>query len=79
MFTRPAARRQGVAMTMLRHLEAEAKKAGYSLLRLETGIHQHASIGLYERAGFRRREPFGDYLKLPRVSIETSLFFEKSI
>ncbi len=79
MFTRPAARRQGVALGLLWHLEAEAKQAGYSVLRLETGIYQNASIGLYERAGFRRCAAFGDYLQLPPHSIETSVFYEKSI
>jgi hypothetical protein len=31
------------------------------LLRLETGIHQHEAINLYERAGFTSIPPFGEY------------------
>ena len=34
-------------------------------MRLETGIHQRAAIELYERAGFRRIPPFGDYQEDP--------------
>lgn len=79
MFTRPEARRQGVAMAVLRHLETEARSAGYSVLRLETGIHQLESLALYERAGFERCEPFGEYRSLSPGAIETSVFFEKRV
>jgi putative acetyltransferase len=79
MFTRPTARRQGVATAMLRHLEGEAKGAGYSLLRLETGMYQDEAIGFYVRAGFERCEAFGGYLALSAQAIETSVFYEKTI
>ena len=79
MFTRPTVRRQGVASALLRRLEQEAKDAGYSLLRLETGVYQSEAIGFYERAGFERCEAFGDYTRMPPRSIETSVFYEKSI
>jgi putative acetyltransferase len=79
MFTRPQARRKGVAMAVLRHLETEARSAGYAVLRLETGMYQLESLALYERAGFERCEPFGDYRSLPPAAIETSVFFEKPI
>ena len=79
MFTRPTVQRQGVATALLRHLEAEARAAGYSVLRLETGIHQTAALAFYERAGFERCEAFGDYALMPPRSIETSVFYEKSI
>ena len=38
---------------------------GIGLLRLETGIHQRAAIGLYEHTGFRRIPPFGEYVEDP--------------
>jgi putative acetyltransferase len=79
MFTQPTARRQGVARAMLRQLEGEAKRAGYSTLRLETGRYQAEAIEFYERAGFEERDAFGDYLGLSAQAIETSVFFEKSI
>ena len=79
MFTRSTVRRQGVASALLRHLEGEAKEAGYSVLRLETGVYQREAIGFYERAGFERCEAFGDYAEMAPESIETSVFYEKSI
>ena len=77
MYTRPAARGRGVAKALLRRIEAEAHGAGTSVLRLETGTNQQAAIGLYERMGFRPRDPFGPYAAMPARNIETSLFFEK--
>ena len=47
---------------------------GLQALMLETGIHQAPAIRLYERAGFVRREPFGDYQADP-----LSLFMEKRL
>ena len=79
MFTRPTVRRQGVAKALLRQLEDEAKRAGYSVLRLETGIHQSEALEFYERAGFERCDAFGDYAGMSPEAIETSVFYEKSI
>ena len=79
MFTQPTARRQGVAAAVLRHLEEEAKGAGYSVLRLETGVYQAEAIGFYVRAGFEECDAFGDYLSMSPREIETSVFYEKSI
>jgi putative acetyltransferase len=55
MYVRDAARRQGVAGALLTRLQDEARHAGLSWLRLETGEHQIAAMQLYARAGFRRR------------------------
>ena len=79
MYTRPTARRKGVAAALLQRLEGEARGAGHSVLRLETGMYQAEAIGFYERAGFERCEAFGDYLELSPQAIETSVFYEKSI
>jgi putative acetyltransferase len=79
MYTQPTARRQGVATAVLRHLEAEAKRAGYSVLRLETGMYQAEAIEFYLRAGFERCDPFGEYISMSPQAIETSVFYEKSI
>jgi putative acetyltransferase len=79
MYTRPQARGRGVAKALLRQIEDAARAAGAPVLRLETGIHQQEAIGLYERAGFRRRDPFGPYAAMPADSIETSLFYEKGL
>jgi putative acetyltransferase len=79
MFTQPSVRRQGVATALLRHLEAEAKKAGYSVLRLETGVYQAEAIEFYVRAGFERCDAFGDYVSMSPDAIATSVFYEKTI
>jgi GNAT superfamily N-acetyltransferase len=79
MYARVPARGRGIGKALLARLEAEAREAGKSLLRLETGIHQTAAIGLYERWGFRRRGPFGHYAELPPDAIATSLFYEKPL
>lgn len=74
MYMRPAFRGRGLARAMLEHLASYSQSHGVSLLRLETGIHQREAIGLYERAGFMRIPPFGEYHEDP-----LSLFFEKRI
>ena len=79
MYTRPAVRGRGVARAVLRRLEEEARSAGKTMLRLETGQHQTEAVGLYRRAGFVSCGPFGHYAQMPARDIETSLFFEKPL
>lgn len=74
MYIRPQFRGLGLAKAMLDHLANYARDRGVTLLRLETGIHQHEAIGLYERAGFETIPPFGEYKPDP-----LSRFFEKRI
>ncbi|MGH8610563.1 MAG: GNAT family N-acetyltransferase [Gammaproteobacteria bacterium] len=74
MYVRPQFRGLGLAKLMLNHLADYARDQGVALLRLETGIHQHAAIGLYERVGFRRTPAFGEYKEDP-----LSRFYEKHI
>ncbi len=74
MYVRPQFRGLGFAKLMLDHLADYARSRGVRLLRLETGIHQHAAIGLYERAGFQSIPPFGEYRDDP-----VSKFYEKRI
>jgi len=74
MYVRPQYRGQGFAKQMLNHLADYACAQRVTLLRLETGIHQHEAIGLYERMGFHPIGPFGDYKEDPN-----SLFYEKSL
>ncbi|MFT3883412.1 MAG: GNAT family N-acetyltransferase [Gemmatales bacterium] len=61
MFIRPAYQRQGLGQAMLQHLADYARPHQVPLLRLETGIYQLAAIKLYERFGFKRCGPFGEY------------------
>lgn len=56
-------RRGGIATSILVHLLAEARRAGYRRVSLETGSMAFfaPAHALYERHGFVRCEPFGDY------------------
>jgi putative acetyltransferase len=55
---------KGVGRAMLDHIIAEARRAGLRSLWLETGTPDPfwPARRLYERAGFRYCEPFGDYV-----------------
>jgi putative acetyltransferase len=79
MFTGEAARGRGIAKALLARFEAVAREAGMTLLRLETGIHQHDAIAFYERMGFELCDAFGDYAAMTPSRIETSLFYEKRL
>jgi GNAT superfamily N-acetyltransferase len=74
MFVRPSFRGLGLAKLMLEHLEDHAREHHIPLMRLETGIHQTAAIGLYKRTGYISRPPFGEYGDDP-----LSRFFEKKL
>ena len=65
MYVRPQFRGLGLGTLLLEHLAAYARDHGVGILRLETGVHQHAAIALYERTGFQRIPPFGDYREDP--------------
>jgi putative acetyltransferase len=65
MFVHPDARRLGVARKVLATLEETAKKLGYTTLRLETGTRQPEAIALYEKHGYHRIPPFGEYVMDP--------------
>ena len=74
MYVNPAQRGRGTAQAIITFLEQQAAHRGYTIFRLETGIHQAEALGLYERAGYARREPYGDYPNDP-----LSVFMEKKI
>jgi putative acetyltransferase len=76
-YTRPAARRRGVAKALLRRIESEARGADKSVLRLETGTYQREAVGLDKRMGFRPRGPFGPYAAMPPGDIETEPLFRE--
>jgi ribosomal protein S18 acetylase RimI-like enzyme len=74
MYVRPEFRGSGLGKRILDHLAEHARARGITLLRLETGVHQHEAIGLYERMGFHRIPPFGPYTNDP-----LSLCYEKRL
>ncbi|SHM31104.1 GNAT family N-acetyltransferase [Cryptosporangium aurantiacum] len=74
MFVAAAARRRGVARSLLTELERTAAAAGFSRLILEAGDQQPEAIALYTGAGFRAAEPFGLY-----VDEDGSVYFTKDL
>ena len=74
MYVNPVHRGRGTAKVIITFLEQQAAHRGCTIFRLETGIHQAEALGLYERAGYARREPYGDYPNDP-----LSVFMEKKI
>ncbi len=79
MYVREAVRGRGVAPALLARIEQEARAAGLTTLRLETGDAQIAAMRLYARAGFVRCPPFGDYAAMAPDAVATSVFFEKRL
>jgi putative acetyltransferase len=61
MYVVPERRRAGVAGALLAALEAEARRRGWTLLRLETGTEQPDAMAFYERYGYYRIPNFGHY------------------
>ena len=74
MYVRPQYRGLGLGKLMMDHLAGYSRDRQVSILRLETGIYQTEAIKLYERYGFVRRGPFGEYKDDP-----LSIYFEKRI
>lgn len=74
MYVRPGYRGRGLSAQLLAKLADHARGQGITLLRLETGVHQHAAIRFYEREGFCPIPVFGDY----RASNE-NVFYEKQL
>ena len=74
MFVRRDQRRTGVARAILQALEVEARRLGYAVMRLETGVRQHAAVALYDAFGFARIPPFGEHVGDP-----LAVCFEKAV
>lgn len=72
MYVLPEYRSQGVAGLVLNMLEAQARQRGCHLLQLETGPLQEQALAFYEKNGFQRCGPFGDYPDHP-----LSVFMQK--
>jgi len=65
MYVVPQERGRGVGRAILNAIQAEARALRVSRLVLETGIRQTEALALYQRAGFTRIAPFGDYVGSP--------------
>jgi putative acetyltransferase len=58
-------RGQRIAQQILEKLEALAREFGYHTLKLETGTPQPEAMRLYERMGYQRIAPYGEYAADP--------------
>jgi GNAT superfamily N-acetyltransferase len=58
MYVLPEARGRGLGKLLLEALEAEARRLGYAIARLDTGPEQPGAQRMYERAGYRAIENF---------------------
>lgn len=65
MFVRRDYRGRGISRLILAALEATAQEFDYDSLLLETGVHQHEAIGLYESSGFEATDCYGIYIDEP--------------
>jgi putative acetyltransferase len=74
MYVDDAQRGRGTGRQLLEHIGMFAAMCGLRELKLETGIHQPEALALYERSGFVRCEPFGEYKEDP-----LSVFMEKRL
>ena len=75
IYVTPAARGLGLAKQIMQRIEQEALACGCTLARLETGIHQPESLGLYRRLGYVERGTFGEY----PADDPNSVFMEKRL
>ncbi len=74
MWVDPAQRGDRIGIKLLDALIAASIDRRLTVLRLETGISQPEALGLYRRAGFVERGPFGDYRPDP-----LSFFMERTL
>lgn len=74
MYVEPECRGRGIGRRLLAELEQQARRAGYAVARLETGVNQPEALRLYESAGYRRIDNYGIYAGNP-----DSVCFEKPL
>ncbi|HEY5787547.1 MAG TPA: GNAT family N-acetyltransferase [Microlunatus sp.] len=67
MYVDAAARRQGLAATVLVHLETAAARHDVTMIILATGAPQLAAIGFYRSHGYTDIAPFGFYADADQV------------
>jgi len=65
MWADPAHRGNKLGAAVLATIETAARADGFTELRLETGEHLTAAIGLYTRFGFAPCENWGEYAGVP--------------
>jgi GNAT superfamily N-acetyltransferase len=61
VFVRPIARGRQLSRTLMHEIEARAAAAGYTTLRLHTGVRQPVAVRLYEDLGYQPIDRFPPY------------------
>jgi GNAT superfamily N-acetyltransferase len=74
MYTLPLYRNQGIGKRILMELEQWAKREGFLISKLETGINQPEAIAAYEKSGYVRIPKFPPY-----VYVTESICMEKGL
>ena len=74
LYVASANKGMGLAEKLVTALEQQARQEGYSVVKLETGIHQHEALSLYGKLGYEKTEPFGSYTDDP-----LSVFMSKQL
>lgn len=74
VYVNTGARGKGIGRRILGLLESITLEAGFTLLRLETGVRQPEALRLFEISGFTRIKRFGGYPDDP-----LSVFMEKRL
>jgi putative acetyltransferase len=74
MYVRPAYRGTGVSQAIVNALVRHAVDNDVHVLRLETGVRQHAALAFYRRQGFVEIPPFPPYRLDPE-----SVFMERRV
>ena len=67
MYTRPAARHQGVARALLSELERTAATYGADVMVLSTGGVQADAVAFYRGCGYTDVPPFGHWAAAPGI------------
>ena len=65
MYVEPASRGWGLSRILLDAAESQARTAGLTRLRLETGPHQHQALALYTNHGYTPTPPYPPYENEP--------------
>jgi putative acetyltransferase len=65
MYVDPSARGWGLSRVLLNAVESQARAAGLTRLRLETGTHQQAAIALYTNHGYTPIPPYPPFENEP--------------
>jgi GNAT superfamily N-acetyltransferase len=58
LFVEPQARGHQVGRKLCKRLMEVASERGYSIMRLDTGVHHHEAIPLYRSLGFQMRDAY---------------------